>query len=40
MPLILNTSAFFRPVAFATKLKKSFVLRIKHLQLILTYVIK
>jgi len=40
MSLIHNTSAFFRSVAFATKLKKSFVLRIKHLRLILTHVIK
>ena len=35
-----NTSAFFRPIAMAMKLKNSFVLKGKHLQLILTPVFK
>ena len=40
MPLILNTSAFSRSIALAMNLKKSFVLKTKHIQLILTSIIK
>ena len=36
----LDTSAFLIPVAKATKIKKSFVLEIKHLQLITEYIFK
>ena len=37
MSLIPNTSAFSRPIALAMRLQKSFVLKTKHIQLILAY---
>jgi hypothetical protein len=37
---IPNISAFFQSIAFAMNFEKSFILKIKHLQLILTYLFK